>query len=111
MDIKLRARLSAYSKVDSISTGECAHEFITEPDIDKLFEDLDTPQSVKKDEIDNLFTEQEEPKSVSKDEIDKLFGTTDEPESVSKEDIDDLFVDGEDTVTSVSYSEIDSLFR
>ena len=93
MNIKLNARLSAYSKVDSIQSGECSVDTITNEQIDELFEDLDNPQSVKKDEIDTLFKTQEEPESVSKDEIDNLF------------------VDEDHTVTSVSYNEIDSLFN
>lgn len=93
MDIKLHARLSAYSKVDAISNGECSHEYVTEEQIDDLFEDMQEPISVTKSEIDTLFEEVDEPKSVSKKEIDKLFTAPEQP------------------VKSVSYSEIDSLFR
>lgn len=111
MDIKLRARLSAYSKVSAISgEGDCEHIIITDKDIDNLFENIDEPQSVKKNEIDSLFVTQEEPESVTKNEIDSLFEEVAEPESVSKDDIDDLFVPEEETITSVSYKEIDSLF-
>ena len=39
MDIKLRARLSAYSKVDSINTGCCSGDPITKEHIDSLFTD------------------------------------------------------------------------
>ena len=108
MDIKLKARLSAYSKVDSLS---CDHEYVTEGQIDELFQNMDEPSSVTKTEIDNLFTEIDEPESVSKTEIDKLFKNVDEPESVTKDQIDDLFVTQEQPVKSVSYKEIDSLFK
>lgn len=110
MDIKLRARLSAYSKVDSINK-ECEHEYVSEEQIDELFKDMTKPESVTKDEIDGLFTDIKEPESVSKDEIDTLFEKTTEPESVTKEEIDDLFEDKEDSITSVSFKEIDSLFK
>ena len=111
MDIKLNARLSAYSKIDSISSGACCHEYVTKDQIDGLFEDMEEPTSVTKSEIDKLFEEVEEPKSVSKTEIDTLFAETQEPESVTKDQIDGLFAAPAQPVKSVSYSEIDSLFK
>lgn len=64
MDIKLRARLSAYSKVDSIN-GSCDMDPITKGQIDSLFGD-DTssivpppayvdPNVVSHAQIDSLF--------------------------------------------------------
>jgi hypothetical protein len=114
LDIKLRARLSAYSKVNSMvdsgSTlpdpsysdgnavlGVTNGEYKLIPSIgaksiDTLFTDMDTPTSVEKSEIDTLFKEEAVPESVNKDEIDSLFNSTDD-------------------VGTVSYSQIDSLFR
>lgn len=109
MNIKLNARLSAYSKVDSI-THECSIESVTEPQIDELFKDLDTPQSVTKSEIDDLFIGEDKPESVTKENIDELFTETEDPESVTKENIDELFDNQKDTITTVSFKEIDSLF-
>ena len=109
MDIKLKARLSAYSKVDSIN-HECSIDSVTEPQIDELFKDMDMPQSVTKSEIDNLFVGEDKPESVSKSAIDSLFGETDEPESVTKDSIDTLFENTDDTIATVSFKEIDSLF-
>ena len=111
MDIKLNARLSAYSKIDSILGGNCSHEYVTEEQIDNLFKDMEEPVSVTKSEIDKLFEDVEEPKSVSKTEFDTLFAETQETESVTKDQIDELFAAPEQPVKSVSYSEIDSLFK
>lgn len=65
MDIKLRARLSAYSKVDALSSN---------------------PDTVKHEDIDSLFQPQEPDKVVTKDEIDTLF--KEEAEDVLDEDIE-----------------------
>lgn len=94
MDIKLNARLSAYSKIDNSTFPDCDHEHVTKEQIDELFKDTDQPTSVTKNEIDELFTETDEPLSVTKDQIDNLFEEQDES-----------------NITSVSYSEIDSLFK
>lgn len=118
MDIKLRARLSAYSKVDSLSDSTnglpdtslpgaegalvgvgsggnfTLFPAISNPEIDTLFNNENQSSLVTKDEIDTLFTEEKDPSAVSKDEIDELFETTEE----------------ENTITRVSYAEIDSLF-
>ena len=110
MDIKLRARLSAYSKVDSI-TNTCEHEYVSEEQIDELFKNMDTPSSVTKTEIDELFQTVDEPESVSKTEIDSLFANVNEPESVTKGQIDTLFKEEEQPVASVSFKDIDSLFK
>lgn len=84
MDIKLNARLSAYSRVNS--TSECDHESVTEEEIDDLFKDTDETRSVTKSEIDSLFSKElntveknniensEAPlKTISDSEIDSLF--------------------------------------
>ena len=94
MDIKLNARLSAYSKVQAVSDS-CEHEYVSKEQIDELFKETDLPTS------------------VTKSEIDELFENTDEPTSVTKDQIDDLFEEEQDesNITSVSYSEIDSLFK
>ena len=52
MDIKLRARLSAYSKVESIN--QVAEATVTNEAIDSLFNN-DLSHVVTKDEIDGLF--------------------------------------------------------
>ena len=95
MDIKLNARLSAYSKVDSILQSI---ESVTEEQIDTLFVDtpVDDPTVVTKSEIDSLFTDEEKAEAVKKSDIDGLFEGNITPS---------------DNITSVSFSEIDSLFR
>lgn len=73
MDIKLRARLSAYSKVEST---EQPVNRVTEAEIDTLFDSSLTDKLVTKDDIDALFEEQPEatnPEIVSFAEIDSLF--------------------------------------
>lgn len=62
MEIKLNAKLSAYSKVDAVN-GMCEHEYVTTDDIDSLFTEehnssiLDTtdPNAVTFADIDSLF--------------------------------------------------------
>jgi hypothetical protein len=65
MNIKLNARLRAYSKIDSLD--ECTHSFtyVTEGDIDNLFEDSD---SLLQEEVS--FSQG----TVTFDDIDSLFG-------------------------------------
>lgn len=74
MDIKLRARLSAYSKVDALHK-DCEGDVITHEEIDTLFEDLGKPQAVTNKEIDKLFIDSTaaESDTVTFDEIDLLF--------------------------------------
>lgn len=91
MELKLRARLSAYSKVDSIgsnslpdpSTGNVGDVLgvgssggyelvptVTTSDIDELFAETDSKAtSITKDEIDSLFDDT----TVSLAQIDSLF--------------------------------------
>lgn len=134
MDIKLRARLSAYSKVDSIGHLQT---FIPDPtsaadgtvlgvdtgkytllsalntgDIDNMFQESSVTV-VGKDQIDELFADATEPQSVTKDEIDKLFQTVENPDSVTKEEIDDLFekdTSQAEDIGTVSFTDIDKLF-
>ena len=84
MDIKLKARLSAYSKVDSV-TSDCEHESVTEEQIDDLFKDTDTPVSVTKSEIDSLFINTTEQITIQND------STTSSVMNVSHDEIDSLF--------------------
>ena len=153
MDIKLRARLSAYSKIESLE-GLQTHvpvpntedygsvlgvggngkytlfPRITNADMDSQLGVIETPDLVTKDSIDTLFKEETEPVAVDKATIDTLFTKTDEPEAVDKSTIDTLFADVDepdvvekdeidtlfkkepaDTIGTVSYAEIDSLFK
>ena len=94
MELKLRARLSAYSK--AISAYDIPH--ITSSDVDKLFEGtIEEPTTVTKVEIDNQFPSTDnEVGTVGKDTIDLLFGKKNPVESapaahVTKADIDSLF--------------------
>ena len=132
MDIKLRARLSAYAKVDSIESlgtqlpspdamysgavlgvGDSGKYTlfpkIGTQDVDNLFQNMEEDRTVTKTEIDELFTDEEEPVAVTKTDIDSLFKDEDEAEAVSKESIDTLFASNH-TPGTVSFSEIDSLF-
>lgn len=153
MDIKLRARLSAYSKIESLEglqnnipvpdtedygavlgVGDkgkytlfpriknedidsklglsATVETVSKDSIDNLFVETTEPIAVDKATIDTLFDKPEEPQAVDKSTIDTLFKEVDEPDAVDKEDIDTLFTqDKPDTVGTVSYAEIDSLFK
>ncbi len=115
MDIKLRARLSAYSKIESIGglnsntpvpdataagsvlgvnkTGSYTlFPTVSQAEIDNLFGDVVTDEIVTKEEIDTLFPEQEMEESVSKDQIDTLFAEEEsEIKTISFADIDSLF--------------------
>lgn len=77
MDIKLKAKLSAYSKVSSLSTNEeLTHDKVTKEQIDSLFDGSDFIDSVSKDKIDTLFddeSESSEYEAVSHSQIDSLF--------------------------------------
>lgn len=75
MDIKLNARLSAYSKVSSLSGGAPSEGIpVSNEQIDQLFADLDDPVPVTKSQIDDLFVpEDSETDVVSKSQIDLLF--------------------------------------
>lgn len=117
MDIKLRARLSAYSKIESLSglnsntpvpdataagsvlgvnnSGNYTlFPTVSESEIDKLFGDVGQDDIVTKDEIDTLFPDEQ---------------VNDEP--VSKDQIDTLFPEEEPEVSTVSFADIDSLFK
>lgn len=136
MDIKLRARLSAYSKIDSLEELQTTipvpgegdvHSVLgvgsngkytlfpkaTTDDYDATFgttESIDHNRTATHAEIDELFKSEEKPKSVDKSAIDQLFELTeDEPQSVDKTTIDMLFVNQEDP-DAVDKSQIDTLF-
>lgn len=87
MDIKLTARLSAYSKIDSLNS--ISNPTVTPEVIDTLFPQNGYSASVTKKDIDNLFIEEESDKVVDKEQIDELF---------------------DETTRKVSYTEIDTLF-
>ena len=116
MDIKLRARLTAYSKVDSITAGA------TLPDPDLAYTghvlgigsngDFNLFPAVESTAIEGLFADETPPTTViTKDEIDKLFTQEPKVETVTKDRIDSMF-DTEDPVNGlvVSFEAIDSLF-
>lgn len=87
MDIKLRANLSAYSKVDSLSRVINKAQY---SDFDTLFEE-EQDNIVTKDTIDTLFPTEKEQPLVSKQEIDSLFRTEGNSATVSFSEIDSLF--------------------
>ena len=87
MEIKLKAKLAAYSKIDSI---------------DIL--DSRVPHSA----IDTLFTKNTDTAITEKD-IDTLFSTEEPDIIISSEKIDTLF-DNNEPSTKVTYADIDKLF-
>lgn len=134
MDIKLKARLSAYSKLESLSGLQSnvpdpdataagnvlgvndigkytLFPSIDHSDIDTLFQDVIPDETVTKEEINELFKDEEIDQTVTKEEINTLFEQKDEIESVDKDDIDTLFNNKEDSIGTVSYAQIDSLFN
>lgn len=117
MDIKLRARLSAYSKIESIN-GLTSNTPV--PDATAAGSVIGVNNSgsytlfptVSVAEIDNLFGDVGTDDIVTKEEIDTLFPdeqVRDEP--VSKEEIDTLFENEKPEITTVSFADIDSLFK
>lgn len=134
MDIKLRARLSAYSKISSIEgvnqtlplvgaddvgavlgVGNDGNytllKSVSNDSVDEMFTYSTYPTPVEKPDIDKLFEEKDKPSSVTKDEIDTLFGDKDTTSAVGKEDIDSLFQLPQVRRGVVSMSDIDSLFE
>lgn len=115
MDIKLRARLSAYSKIESVSGLN--NNTLPDPDTLTPGTVIGVSQSgtfvpvgsVTQEDVDTLFTDvSKDPQVVTKEEIDSLFsdqGTHpgqgggscnppcdhEYPETVTKEEIDSLF--------------------
>ena len=111
MDIKLRARLSAYSKVDAIKATVDDIPTIKNSDIDALFPGQ-VETSITKGEIDTLFADSKKPTVVDKATIDTLFEDDKKPVVVDKATIDTLFNENEETnIGRVSYADIDSLFE
>ena len=88
MDIKLRTRLSAYSKVESIN--QVAEATVTNEAIDSFFNN-DLYHVVNKAEIDGLFINEEVDKVVDKSDIDTLFTAEDNTRRISYAEIDSLF--------------------
>lgn len=134
MDIKLRAKLSAYSKISSIEgvnttlplpsvdnvgavigVGDSGQytlfPTIKKENVDEMFVNDDIIETVIKEEIDTLFEGLEEPTTVTKQEIDDLFPDEETESRVEKEDIDTLFNENGGSIGTVSFSEIDSLFN
>ena len=117
MDIKLRARLSAYSKVESIQAG------VTKPDPElahagkilgvstsgnyTLFD------SVDKQKINSLFADSTPVvTTITKDEIDRLFPGEKQAVSAGTDRIDTLFTkQNPNAGVIVSHEASDSLFR
>lgn len=121
MDIKLRARLSAYSKIESIN-GSNSGMSLPLPDDSAAGSVLGVNsngsytlfQRVPEQEIQSLFGDITPDSVVTKEDIDELFETeTTKHTMVTKEAIDTLFDESanEPTVRAVSYAEIDSLFK
>lgn len=119
MDIKLRARLSAYSKIESINS---LNSNTPVPDATAAGNVLGVSNTgnytlfpmVKSEDIDSLFTNTDTETIVSKEDIDSLFEKDNsEFESVTKDEIDSLFKESENTpvIGTVSHEDIDSLFN
>lgn len=98
MDIKLRARLSAYSKIESIN-GLTSNTPV--PDATAAGSVLGVNNSGNY----TLFP------TVSHAEIDTLFGNVGTDDIVTKDEIDTLFPEEEPEVSTVSFADIDSLFN
>lgn len=93
MELKLRAKLTAYSKLDITSSPSSGLPHASELDAGSVVGVSEAGQyelfpTVTCDEIDSLFDPQSQPTSVTKDEIDSLF----DDQSVTKQDIDSLFL-------------------
>lgn len=120
MDIKLTAKLSAYSRVSVNSSSDSQNDL---PDCTILDSDavLGVSSSgsytlfpkISKEDVDTLFEDITLNGVVTKDEIDTLFDETgDSEKTVTKEDIDTLFeADSNVQTRSVTHEEIDSLFN
>lgn len=92
MDIKLRARLSAYSRVSEVlSTSTLAT--VQHSDIDTLFEKKLSNETVTDEEVSTLPLECEPADSIT--DIDNSVGvkkfTSENYETVSLDEIDSLF--------------------
>lgn len=120
MNIKLRAKLSAYSKVDSLAS---IASYIPEPEVTEAGHivtvgssgEYKLMSSTSPQDIDTLF-EHTGSNIVSKDDIDTLFPVSSKTNRVDKEQIDSLFGKSEkppvqNNSNKVSYAQIDSLFK
>lgn len=132
MDIKIRARLSAYAKISSIEQLNTELPLVTPDDagavigvsddgkytlyskikqeqIDEMFLGDDVTQTVEKEEIDTLFDDKDIT-SVSKSDIDRLFDDSDVDNSMEN-NANDTSENKGDQIGVVSFSDIDSLFK
>ena len=66
MDIKLNARLSAYSRVEGVITPEIDFDRVTHAEIDTLFQDSNTTENIPEETLVNS-------NRVSRAAIDSLF--------------------------------------
>ena len=87
MDIKLNARLSAYSHVASFTPSDYTPPVVTPTEIDSLFISKNDPQAVTKSEIDTLFDDKPDITTFQEGEL----AAETEITNVSKADIDSLF--------------------
>lgn len=87
MEIKLRARLAAYSRMDSI---ENIANRVPHKAIDTLFDPKELDTIVSKEDINDLFIDAEPDRVVDKEEIDSLF-QLDNDRKVTYAEIDSLF--------------------
>lgn len=115
MNIKLRARLAAYSKLNTYSSDSLPNIEDFEGDgvvtvTDKKYA-VQPVERITETDIDSMFGTTET--TVSKEQIDSLFFTqpTDSYGTVSKDEIDTLFDDEDNDVGTVSFADIDSLFN
>lgn len=132
MDIKIRARLSAYSKISSIEQLNTELPLVTPDDagavlgvsgdgkytlyskikqehIDEMFLGSDVTQTVEKEEIDTLF-EDKDITSVSKSDIDRLFDGSDVDNNTGN-DTNGSTENNGNQIGVVSFADIDSLFK
>lgn len=133
MDLKLRARLCAYSKIESIQgvnselplpdesnagsmigVGNNGNYTLigkaTQSDFDTQFGKVQETPVVPDKWIEDLFETPAPEDTVTKEEIDKLFPERiDESDAITKDKIDSLFP-SEEQDTTVDKEEIDDLF-
>lgn len=140
MDIKLRARLSAYSKIESIqgmSNNNLPHpdataeghvlgvgsngqytliRRVTQEDMSEKWGQAQSAEYTPKEWIDTLFDKPAEKVDVlDKESIDTLFdgeSTEGKVDVTEKETIDSVFKEQQNAgIATVSYAAIDSLFN
>lgn len=97
-DIKLRARLSAYSKIESI---QGLNQSLPDPDV------IGPGSSVVVSPEGNYVPMT----PVTDSQIDQLFQDVNDPSAVTKDEIDTLFPAEESSKETVTFADIDSLFE